>query len=181
MELAKAPQAVNPKVRQKPIELLKALIAAGGDAVAVTRLADLLWPEADGDQAARSFKTTLSRLRKLLGSNDLLVLQDGRLSLNRRLCWVDTWRFEEVVLAVSQAARPQARETRLDALRELAARLQRAYPGPFLRDCPDGWADADRRRLHGKYERSVGQLAQLLAKRGACETAAALTDAAIRL
>jgi hypothetical protein len=37
------------KVQQKPLSLLKALIALGGKEVREERIADLLWPESDGD------------------------------------------------------------------------------------------------------------------------------------
>jgi len=44
-----------------------ALIAMGGRQVPQTRLADLLWPDAEGDAAYRALITTLQRLRRLIG------------------------------------------------------------------------------------------------------------------
>ena len=82
------------KVQQKPLALLKVLIALGGRGLPEARLAELLWPEADGDLAHHSFEVALSRLRKLLGKEDALVLREGRLSLSNRHCWVDVWAFE---------------------------------------------------------------------------------------
>ena len=50
----------------RALELLSALIAAGGRGVSVASLSDSLWPEADGFDAYRAFTTTLHRLRRLL-------------------------------------------------------------------------------------------------------------------
>jgi ATP/maltotriose-dependent transcriptional regulator MalT len=75
---------------KKPLELLKTLIHLGGMNVSQELLADTLWPEADGDMARRSFDTTLHRLRKLLGNENILQLQAGMLSIDQRYCWVDS-------------------------------------------------------------------------------------------
>jgi len=61
----------------------------GGKSVPVTHLTDTLWPDSDRDQAINSFHTTLSRLRGAI-EIDPFQLQGGRLSLDPRLCWVDT-------------------------------------------------------------------------------------------
>ena len=61
------------KVQQKPLLLLKALIAFGGREVKEEQLCDALWPDAEGDLAHRSFETTLYRLRLLLGKEAIAV------------------------------------------------------------------------------------------------------------
>lgn len=76
------------KQRKRPIELLQALIALGGRASA-QRLADLLWPESDGDLAMDAFEVALRRLRQLLGRPEALRLTGGVLWLDRELVWVD--------------------------------------------------------------------------------------------
>ena len=88
--LNEVPVTLTGKVK-KPLELLKVLIALGGRGVSQERLSDALWPDADADLAKRSFDTTLHRLRKLLGNERMLQLQAGRLSIDPRYCWVDTW------------------------------------------------------------------------------------------
>ena len=50
----------------RSLELLTALIAAGDGGASAGRLADQLWPDADGFDAYRAFTTTLHRLRRLL-------------------------------------------------------------------------------------------------------------------
>ena len=81
------------KVQQKPLALLKAVVALGGREVSEAKLTEFLWPEADGDLAHHSFEVALSRLRKLLGNEEALVLKEGHLSLSNRHCWVDVWAF----------------------------------------------------------------------------------------
>jgi LuxR family maltose regulon positive regulatory protein len=174
-------QTADPKGQQKPIELLKALVAAGGEAVPQDRLADMLWPDADGDMAGHSLKTTLSRLRKLLGRNDFVLLQDGRLSLNRAICWVDAWRFDELADVIGQAGHVGVQTRSLDEIEALVIRLRNAYPGPLLHDGLGGWAEPYRRRIHLRYERCVRQLAQLMEGNGARQAASALVASAVLL
>ncbi len=69
--------------------MLKALIAFGGKDVGETRLSDALWPDAEGDAARTSFDTTLHRLRKLIGNDKAIVINEGLLSLDDRKVWTD--------------------------------------------------------------------------------------------
>ncbi len=82
---------------KKPVQLLLALVAlggAGGRRVGKARLADIFWPDSDGDEQAASLKVTLYRLRKLLAVPNIILQKDNWLSLNSALCWVDCWEFE---------------------------------------------------------------------------------------
>jgi len=72
------------KAKKRPLELLKLLIAYGGEQVSESKVTDALWPRIDGDSAHRSFTSTLHRLRKLLGADSAVTLHEGRLSLDRR-------------------------------------------------------------------------------------------------
>ena len=78
----------------KPFDMLKALIAFGGQQVNRAKIIDTLWPDAEGDCARRNFDTTLHRLRKLLQHNKALVLHGSQLTLDTRYVWVDIWEFE---------------------------------------------------------------------------------------
>jgi LuxR family transcriptional regulator, maltose regulon positive regulatory protein len=84
-----APAAAARKESRKPLDLLKLLMALGGEGVPVARLCAALWPDAEGDAARNSFDNALHRLRKLLGGDVHLPLQNGGLSLNARTCWSD--------------------------------------------------------------------------------------------
>lgn len=86
------------KTQKKPLELLKVLVASGGKKVNDEQIADLLWPESDGDAAYAAFKTNLSRLRHLLGNDEVIRFQDGKVTIDPHLCWVDAWAFEHMAV-----------------------------------------------------------------------------------
>jgi hypothetical protein len=133
------PLRFSSKVQKKPLALLKAIISLGGQEVREETLMDALWPEAEGDAAARALTSTLHRLRHLLGS-DAVSRQDGQLGLDRRYCWVDVWALEE---CLSQAASVRRFNDR-DRLLQRAASL---YRGPFLPGGTDPWTATLRERL----------------------------------
>ncbi len=111
-----------------PLRLLKLLISLGGGDISLTRLADDLWPDAEGDAAYRSILTNLARLRKLLGREDALRVRGGVLSINTCLCWVDSLAFEHMAktaLAASSVG------NKIEA-RTLATRALSLYHAPFL-------------------------------------------------
>jgi len=115
------------KVQQKPLALLKALLA----------LVDARCPRGArrislaGNRRRpghNSFEVALSRLRKLMGKEDALVLKEGRLSLSNRQCWVDVWAFERS-LGQAEKARKEGKRTEEIRLFEKALSL---YRGPLL-------------------------------------------------
>lgn len=74
--------------------LLIALICAGGQKVPAERLADMLWPDSEGDQALQNLKVALHRLRRLgrrEGEPPLnwVHVKHGFVSLPTSLCSVD--------------------------------------------------------------------------------------------
>ena len=83
------PAAAPRKESRKPLDLLKLLIALGGEGVPVARLCAALWPDAEGDAARNSFDNALHRLRKLLGGDRHVQLRGGALSLATATCWTD--------------------------------------------------------------------------------------------
>lgn len=118
----------------RPLELLKLLVALGGQNVRADQLADALWPHVDADYAHKSFTATLHRLRKLLGDDEALVLRDARLSLNPALVWVDTWALEAAIAAIEDALRAPRSEASGAALQALTDEAFALYRGPFLPD-----------------------------------------------
>ena len=126
----------NGKAQKRPLELLKLLIAYGGEQVSEAKVTDALWPRIDGDSAHRSFTSTLHRLRKLLGEDRAVTLHEGRLSLDRRYFWLDTWAFEQLAAELESAADPQQME-------KLVERLLALYRGSFMAEDDDAaWATA---------------------------------------
>ncbi len=122
------PVTFGRKAPLMPLRLLKLLISLGGQNIPLTRLADNLWPDAEGDAAYRSILTNLARLRKLLGREDALRVQGGVLSLNTHLCWVDSLVYEHLVNTAVAASRAGDKE---DA-QILATQATKLYSAPFL-------------------------------------------------
>lgn len=87
---------ISSSSNNRPLELLRAIIALGGNALSESSLCDLLWPHSEADAAARSLTTTLHRLRKLFGK-DIVTVLSHRVSLNRTVCWVDSDALLEVM------------------------------------------------------------------------------------
>ena len=92
IEVEGAPLKFGRKAPRKPLDLLKVLIAYGGEQVSADRIADILWPDADGDHGQAAFRQALSRLRKLIGKSAILG-EGGSLTLNRQVCWIDALAF----------------------------------------------------------------------------------------
>ncbi|HEX8781902.1 MAG TPA: BTAD domain-containing putative transcriptional regulator, partial [Steroidobacteraceae bacterium] len=149
----------------KPLELLSALVAFGGEQVRIERLADALWPHVDSDYAHRSFNTTLHRLREWLGDDAALIVEGGEVSLNRRLVWLDTWAFEQAARngqALCGASDLAARKSEFVATMDEALTL---YRGPLLGpDVDAAWATAGRERYRASLVRLVTSTVQAAEK-----------------
>lgn len=141
------------KVQKKPIEVLKALISFGAQNVREERLADELWPDADGDMALKSLETNLHRLRKLIGVDNAIKRKEGQISLDHRYCWVDAHAFERSC---------EGADALSDKPEEELACLGRAmemYTGIFLpNDDNEQWTVSMRERLKSRFLRLVEQV-----------------------
>jgi DNA-binding SARP family transcriptional activator len=158
------------KAPQRPLELLRALVALGGRYVPAARLIDALWPDAEGDAGQVALDTNLLRLRRLLGHADALVVENGRVSLDEGHCWLDAWslerRLERIEARLPQAPPPAALTPDLQE----ALRL---YAGPFLADCDAAWAVAPRERLRRRLLRTVEAVGRARERSGDMEGAIA--------
>lgn len=140
------------KIQQKPLALLKALIALGGKRVKEEQLSDILWPEADGDNAYNSFTTTQHRLRQLIGHENAIQYKEGRLTLDERYCWVDVWAFERLLNEAAEMKNKGAAEKAVQCI-EKAIYL---YKGSFLADEMDqSWIISTRERCRSRFIRSL--------------------------
>ncbi len=147
------------KAQEKPLTLLKALIAFGGREIGEERLADALWPEADGDLAHKSFATTLWRLRKLFGYPDAIQLSDRRLTLDARYCWVDVWAFERLIRQAESAWKQTIKENELEYAASLIQNALDIYQGPFLASETNAyWTISVRERLQNRFLRTLKRL-----------------------
>lgn len=135
------------KAQKKPLDLLKVLIASGGQDVPAERLIDALWPEADGDLAQKSLETTLSRLRRLLGTEEVIKYRGRQLTINLSCCWVDS-------LVLGQMAE-KCREGPASQAALLYEKTLSLHKGPFLP------ADADLSGVVARRETLKSELLRL--------------------
>jgi DNA-binding SARP family transcriptional activator len=145
------------KVQQKPLSMLKALIAFGGKDVREDQIMDTLWPEADGDMAHQSFATNLHRLRQLLGYEKAIQRQEGRVTLDDRHCWVDVWAFSSLL----ERADAQWKAGRIDDAVKLMGKAINIYKGPFLeQEIEKSWKISLSELVRSKFLRSTERLGQ---------------------
>ncbi|MGD8478035.1 MAG: BTAD domain-containing putative transcriptional regulator [Burkholderiales bacterium] len=176
------PIAFTGKVQRRPLDLLKVVIAYGGRDVSEERVVEALWPRIDGDSAHRSFATTLHRLRKLLGEEKTLQLSDGKLTLDGRHIWVDTWAFDQIVSRINTLLHTNPDEGAIDneAAMQLCAQLLERYAGPFLEsEAEQGWALQLRDRLRQRFVRAVADLARYWREGGDAERAIDVLEQAL--
>jgi ATP/maltotriose-dependent transcriptional regulator MalT/DNA-binding SARP family transcriptional activator len=169
-ELARdgVPMRWSGKAQQRPLDLLKLLVALGGDDVDAQQLTATLWPDADGAAAKTSFDTTLFRLRKLLDVEHAVVLSAGKLTLDRTLAWTDVRALDEALAAADRIGADASG----DALSGAARRLLDAYPGPLLGTEESPWIAKPRDALAARFVRTLAKLG------GALESARAFDAAA---
>ena len=161
------------KAPQKPLQLLKALIALGGREVPEEQLSEVLWPDADGDLAHESLSSNLKRLRKRLGDERSVLLRDGRVTLNNRHCWVDAWAFERILGQAAGAARkPGTPAPDGGEIARVAEQAIALYKGTFLAGetfCPE--IVTYRERLRSKFLRTIAQAGRHWEQSGEWESA----------
>lgn len=148
VELDGQPLRHSRKSPKRLLLLLKALVAQGAQEVPVEQLIDALWSDSEADAAHGALAIAIRRLRELLGHDDAILLKGGRLSLNRKICWVDALAFETLLQSDERASIQSA----------LAL-----YRGPFLRDdTAAAWAFSRRDHLHEKFVHHLNRVAKEL-------------------
>jgi DNA-binding SARP family transcriptional activator len=156
------------RLQKKPLLLLKALIALGGERVREETLSELLWPDAEGDAAHTSFRTTLFRLRRSLGSDEAILFHEGQVSLDAHRVWVDTSAFRQL-----------SAQGRKEDPSSLAGRAMELYRGDFLRGEEVHWVLSPRAKLRDRFLRLIVALGGKLEKEGQWTEACASYRAAL--
>lgn len=123
-------QTLGGKSAQRPLTLLHCLIAFGGSKVSQEKVMLTLWPDAQGDKANGNLRTTLHRLRRLLQHDEALVVEDGRLTLDKRYIWVDVWTLERHLSSLDKLL-TNGNFDNVEVSRHCDA-MSSLYQGPFL-------------------------------------------------
>ncbi len=145
------PMPGQSKPQVKPLQLVKLLAANEGLPLPVSRVLIALWPESSPETARASFDNALARLKKLLGNDDVIRLDGGKLTADASLIWFDTRSLSELVLSLetSQESHPILLARNTD-------RLLKAYAGAFLHnEDEEPWALAARERFQHRFLRTV--------------------------
>jgi hypothetical protein len=124
------------KADSKPTQVLQFLAAHAPAAVPAQRLADALWPEAEGDKAIRSLDVALTRLRALLPDPALVLRNEGRIGLDATRVWCDAAAALELCRQLRSAA--AGGDDTEQARRTLA--LLQLYAGALLPDSREPFA-----------------------------------------
>jgi LuxR family maltose regulon positive regulatory protein len=145
-----------PRTRKAPyrvLQMLQVIIALGGQEVSMSRLIDVLWPNAEGDTGQETFNKTLQRLRRLLSHDNVIQVKEGKVSLNRQVCWVDTTAFQTLLNGTDDS---KHRQSQTDARIQRYEKAVVLYRGPFLgREDSYEWIEHCRERLRHQFVRSV--------------------------
>jgi ATP/maltotriose-dependent transcriptional regulator MalT/DNA-binding SARP family transcriptional activator len=160
------PMRFSGKAQQRPLDLLKLVVALGGTDIDAGQLTSTLWPDADGAAAKTSFDSTLFRLRKLIDINDALILAGGKLSLSREVCWTDVRALDAALDAAERAVGGDAA-----VVSRAARRLIDAYPGNLLGADESAWAVKPRDALCSRFVRTLMRLGESLERTGEWTTA----------
>jgi ATP/maltotriose-dependent transcriptional regulator MalT/two-component SAPR family response regulator len=161
------------KAPQKPLEMLKLIIAMGGERISEVKIADALWPDADGDNAYQSMKKTLYRLRKLLGNTESITKKRGCLTLDRRYVWTDLWAFEALYEKIMALRINLAKDTGPPSWVADCQKAMALYQGDFLSD--ECWAA----ELIPKREQTLRRFLHIAQALGRCLEASAQWEPAI--
>lgn len=146
------------KAAQRPLDLLRLLLAQGGMPLPVATALQALWPEAEPAAQRKAFDVALLRLRRLLGDARLLQLEGGRLQCDARWVYSDVAALQHLLQQTDQATTVGAAQ-RADWCQRLLALMR----GPFLPDEDSDWAAAARTRLRRRCVLATAPLAEAIA------------------
>ncbi len=173
------PMHLGRKAPVRLLELLKLLVCAFLRPVAIDDVANTLWPEADGDAAEASLANALHRLRRLLGSQAAVVLNDNKLSLDPKHVWVDAWVLDRQCREADSAV--GGANADVASIRASVTKILALYRGSFLTGDNQPWVRDVRERLRASFAKAVICFGTALEARGAFDDAVRLYERAIEL
>ena len=134
------------------------LLSRGGQSVPEDRLATLLWPGSPAKKAHRALVSSVHRIRKALGNNQIVARYDKSYGIDRELdCFFDSDVFQTEYKNACQAhfeSNPEKAKQHFQAALEL-------YRGHFLPECQDSWCQRMREQLQLKAADAAEKLAQI--------------------
>ncbi len=158
------------KAQHQPLKLLKVLIVLGGRDINKCRISDILYPDGEGDKSLRALTTTLHRLRKLLGNNDIIHFNDCKLTLDAKYCWVDVWSLERLLGTIDKDLMHSTVNN--DYIFSLTNRILQLYKGEFLGELiDDSWVLPYREHIRNRFLRKIRLLGLYWEKRKQYEMA----------
>ena len=167
------------KAPKKPLEMLRILIAFGGRDISEERISEVLWPDADGDAAHKSFEVNLVRLRKLLGGPKSINYQGGLVNIESTCCRIDALILGPVLQEAGQlwslAERSPPGAEKEEYASKAVQKTERAiemYKGDFLpADAHHAWTVSCRVRLKSRTIQLLKRLGAHWRAAGALEKA----------
>lgn len=131
------------KASSKPLDLLRFLAAHGHHAVPIDVAAEALWPGDGREGRNKALDITTARLRRLLGSDAAVSVNDRRLCLSEQCVWSDVKALSDC-LAEGEIAGSAALAMCVEAALAL-------YRGPCLADSRQQWAVAAGERVRSRF------------------------------
>lgn len=151
--------ALGAKAPKRSLDIVRLLAISKEHTCSLDEVCEHLWPDADGDQARAACDQALHRLRKLLGSTELLVQREGKLWLAPESVWVDLDDWEQR-LGVVLRAPAAASDLELEA-------VLRALAGPLFQFEPETpWSLPVAERVRSKFLDLTARLARRFTARG---------------
>jgi LuxR family transcriptional regulator, maltose regulon positive regulatory protein len=164
--------------------LLKAIVAWGGEGVQKEVLMESLWAEGQPAKVEKTFKSALHRLRQVLEPEldsrygySYVGMKDNRVSLDKEICEVDVNKFLELIKEGEEREASSQVEEALSFYQK-AAEL---YRGDFLAN--DGyteWSESRREELRRKYLGLLLKTARIHEDRGAARKTISYYEKAIQ-
>lgn len=171
------PLSFSGKVQQKPLELLKYLACTRDLVAESSALAIALWPDAEENAAKKSLEVTVSRLRKVLEDESLVVVKEGKVCLDARRVSSDAREFVE---ATREAEAVVTRRHDPAKVVEIEDRLLGLFHElPLEHEESSAWREGVRERYRTAFVRAVRALIAYWNQNGDAARALTLIESAL--
>lgn len=143
------------RTAQRPLDLVRALLAHTPQPLPVATALHWIWPDADGSDQRKAFDVALLRARRLLGDETLLRLDGGSLAFDGTRVWSDVGALQALATRVAEADDADG----VPRAPRWAQRLLELARGPLLAGDEAPWVQAARDRLRLRLAATAERLA----------------------